>query len=116
MATHKDIHESWFNVYKNKASIILSTILGVLKGCRMWDWNLRHFSRHGNSHGLMLILYIKMFSHLDYVGHGFKLSPVVGKVIAELVTEEAPSHDLHPFRISRFITPQSSVTMNIGHD
>ena len=94
---------------KTKQALFYQTILGVLKGCRMWDWNLRHYSRHGNSHGLMLILYIKMFSHLDYVGHGFKLSPVVGKVIAELVTEEAPSHDLHPFRISRFITPQSSL-------
>ena len=35
-------------------------------------------------------------------GHGFKLSPVVGKVIAELVMEENPSYDLSPFRLDRF--------------
>ena len=35
-------------------------------------------------------------------GHGFKLSPVVGKVVAELVMEETPSFDLSPFRLDRF--------------
>ena len=40
-------------------------------------------------------------------GHGFKLSPVVGKLIAELVTGQKPSHDLTPFRVTRFLTPKS---------
>ncbi|KAL3857562.1 hypothetical protein ACJMK2_012213 [Sinanodonta woodiana] len=37
-----------------------------------------------------------------FSGHGFKLSPVVGKVLAELAIGAKPSYDLKPFRIDRF--------------
>ncbi|XP_006891035.1 PREDICTED: peroxisomal sarcosine oxidase [Elephantulus edwardii] len=37
-----------------------------------------------------------------FSGHGFKLSPVVGKVLYELSMKLTPSYDLTPFRISRF--------------
>ena len=50
-----------------------------------------------------VVLYI--FLHLT--GHGFKLSPVFGKLIAELVIGGSPSHDLSHFRIARFLTPTS---------
>ncbi|XP_048736822.2 peroxisomal sarcosine oxidase-like [Ostrea edulis] len=40
-----------------------------------------------------------------FSGHGFKLSPVVGKVLCELVMDKTPSYDLSPCRIGRF--PQS---------
>ncbi|XP_051848237.1 peroxisomal sarcosine oxidase [Antechinus flavipes] len=37
-----------------------------------------------------------------FSGHGFKLSPVVGKILYELSTESTLSYDLTPFQISRF--------------
>ncbi|XP_001376396.2 peroxisomal sarcosine oxidase isoform X1 [Monodelphis domestica] len=37
-----------------------------------------------------------------FSGHGFKLSPVVGKILYELSTESLLSYDLTPFRMSRF--------------
>lgn len=37
-----------------------------------------------------------------FSGHGFKLSPVVGKILYELSMKLTPSYDLSPFRISRF--------------
>ncbi|XP_008826928.1 peroxisomal sarcosine oxidase isoform X2 [Nannospalax galili] len=37
-----------------------------------------------------------------FSGHGFKLAPVVGKILYELSMKLAPSYDLAPFRISRF--------------
>ncbi|XP_008062382.1 peroxisomal sarcosine oxidase [Carlito syrichta] len=37
-----------------------------------------------------------------FSGHGFKLAPVVGKVLYELSMKLIPSYDLAPFRISRF--------------
>ncbi|XP_072495920.1 peroxisomal sarcosine oxidase [Notamacropus eugenii] len=37
-----------------------------------------------------------------FSGHGFKLSPVVGKVLYELSTESTLSYDLTAFQISRF--------------
>ncbi|XP_059852310.1 peroxisomal sarcosine oxidase isoform X2 [Delphinus delphis] len=37
-----------------------------------------------------------------FSGHGFKLSPVVGKILYELSMKLMPSYDLTPFRISRF--------------
>ncbi|NP_001090110.1 pipecolic acid oxidase L homeolog [Xenopus laevis] len=40
-----------------------------------------------------------------FSGHGFKLSPVVGKILSELCIGEKQSYDLKPFRISRFKTP-----------
>ncbi|XP_004707382.1 peroxisomal sarcosine oxidase [Echinops telfairi] len=37
-----------------------------------------------------------------FSGHGFKLSPVVGKILCELSMKSTPSYDLTPFRINRF--------------
>uniref|UniRef100_A0A8C8S3Z1 Peroxisomal sarcosine oxidase n=1 Tax=Pelusios castaneus TaxID=367368 RepID=A0A8C8S3Z1_9SAUR len=37
-----------------------------------------------------------------FSGHGFKLAPVVGKLLCELSLGEAPSYALEPFRICRF--------------
>ncbi|KAF5916153.1 peroxisomal sarcosine oxidase isoform X1 [Diceros bicornis minor] len=37
-----------------------------------------------------------------FSGHGFKLAPVVGKILYELSMNLTPSYDLTPFRISRF--------------
>ncbi|XP_043439468.1 peroxisomal sarcosine oxidase [Prionailurus bengalensis] len=37
-----------------------------------------------------------------FSGHGFKLSPVVGKILYELSMKLTPSYDLTPFRMSRF--------------
>ncbi|XP_064612435.1 peroxisomal sarcosine oxidase-like [Liolophura sinensis] len=37
-----------------------------------------------------------------FSGHGFKMAPVVGKVLGQLSLGQSPSYDLTPFRISRF--------------
>ncbi|XP_063306073.1 peroxisomal sarcosine oxidase [Pelobates fuscus] len=37
-----------------------------------------------------------------FSGHGFKLSPLVGKILSELCTGAPPSYDLKPFQITRF--------------
>lgn len=37
-----------------------------------------------------------------FSGHGFKLSPVVGKVLSQLATGQRPSYDMSPFKIDRF--------------
>ncbi|XP_045172453.2 peroxisomal sarcosine oxidase-like [Mercenaria mercenaria] len=37
-----------------------------------------------------------------FSGHGFKLAPVVGKVLGELATGQKPSYDLSHFKINRF--------------
>ncbi|OBS67379.1 hypothetical protein A6R68_04081 [Neotoma lepida] len=37
-----------------------------------------------------------------FSGHGFKLGPVVGKILYELSMKLPPSYDLAPFRMSRF--------------
>ncbi|KQK81142.1 peroxisomal sarcosine oxidase-like protein [Amazona aestiva] len=37
-----------------------------------------------------------------FSGHGFKLAPVVGKLLCELSLGEEPSHSTAPFAISRF--------------
>ncbi|XP_039109482.1 peroxisomal sarcosine oxidase [Hyaena hyaena] len=37
-----------------------------------------------------------------FSGHGFKLSPVAGKILYELSMKLTPSYDLTPFRMSRF--------------
>jgi glycine/D-amino acid oxidase-like deaminating enzyme len=40
---------------------------------------------------------------VGFSGHGFKLSPAVGEMMARLVTEgKRPGDDLHAFRLSRF--------------
>lgn len=35
-------------------------------------------------------------------GHGFGIGPGIGRVLADLMTDRAAGHDLHPFRFSRF--------------
>jgi sarcosine oxidase len=35
-------------------------------------------------------------------GHGFKFAPVVGEILADLVTQRAPSHDIGRFSLKRF--------------
>ena len=37
-----------------------------------------------------------------FTGHGFKLAPVVGRVLSQLAQGKEPSYDLTPFRLSRF--------------
>ena len=37
-----------------------------------------------------------------FTGHGFAMGPIVGRLVAELVTDGRPSLDLRPFRFSRF--------------
>ena len=37
-----------------------------------------------------------------HAGHGFKLAPVVGKILTELALDLPPSYDLAPFRLDRF--------------
>ncbi|XP_068010644.1 peroxisomal sarcosine oxidase [Melanerpes formicivorus] len=37
-----------------------------------------------------------------FSGHGFKLAPVVGKLLCELSLDEEPSHSVAPFAITRF--------------
>ncbi|XP_075052942.1 peroxisomal sarcosine oxidase [Mixophyes fleayi] len=43
-----------------------------------------------------------------FSGHGFKLSPLVGKILSELASGKQPSYDLEPFRVTRFKTPLNS--------
>jgi sarcosine oxidase len=35
-------------------------------------------------------------------GHGFKFAPVVGEIIADLVTQGETAHDISRFRLGRF--------------
>lgn len=37
-----------------------------------------------------------------FSGHGFGIGPAAGKIVAELVRNKTPGHDLHRFRFSRF--------------
>jgi len=39
---------------------------------------------------------------LNSAGHGFKLAPVVGKILSELALDLPPSYDLQPFKLDRF--------------
>lgn len=43
-----------------------------------------------------------------FSGHGFQLGPVVGEIIAELVTQGRSASPLAPFAIERFAGPQQS--------
>ena len=38
----------------------------------------------------------------SFLGHGFKLAPVVGKILAELALSSPLSYSLSPFAIERF--------------
>ena len=37
-------------------------------------------------------------------GHGFKYTPAIGAILADLATDVAPAHDLAPFALARFRT------------
>ncbi|KAM4699634.1 peroxisomal sarcosine oxidase [Discoglossus pictus] len=43
-----------------------------------------------------------------FSGHGFKLSPLVGKILSDLCTGKNVNYNMTPFRISRFKTPLKS--------
>jgi len=49
---------------------------------------------------------VKCLHAIVHAGHGFKLSPVIGKIITELTMDCIPSFDLTPFRLGRFQTAQ----------
>lgn len=46
-----------------------------------------------------------VFHAFGFSGHGFQLGPIVGSIIADLVTEGATSLPIAPFRIERFKAP-----------
>ena len=48
----------------------------------------------------LLLAFGGHFHH--FLGHGFKLAPVVGKMLAELALSSPPSYSLSPFAIERF--------------
>ena len=45
-------------------------------------------------------------------GHGFKLAPVVGKILCEMTMDLPLSYDISPFAVNRF---NSSDCMHQGH-
>lgn len=44
-----------------------------------------------------------------FSGHGFKMAPVVGRILTQMVLGEKVSYDVIPFRLSRFTSPKSSL-------
>ncbi|ELV12108.1 peroxisomal sarcosine oxidase [Tupaia chinensis] len=68
----------------------------VMECCMYTNTPDRHFvlDRHP--------MYDNIVIGAGFSGHGFKLSPVVGKILCELSMKVTPSYDLTPFRISRF--------------
>ena len=44
------------------------------------------------------------YTDILIIGHGFKLSPVIGKILCELALDMPPSYDLAPFAVERFST------------
>ncbi|XP_011404967.1 PREDICTED: uncharacterized protein LOC100633392 [Amphimedon queenslandica] len=44
-----------------------------------------------------------------FSGHGFKLAPIVGKILSELALGETPSYDLSPFKIQQAYTSIPSI-------
>ncbi|XP_064395322.1 peroxisomal sarcosine oxidase-like isoform X1 [Halichondria panicea] len=47
-------------------------------------------------------LYPNIIMGAGFSGHGFKLAPVVGKILTELALDLPSSYDLAPFRLDRF--------------
>ena len=37
-----------------------------------------------------------------FSGHGFKMAPEVGEVLADLATKRTPKYNMEPFSLSRF--------------
>ncbi len=46
-----------------------------------------------------------VFHAFGFSAHGFQLGPIVGSIIADLVTTGATAHPIGPFRIDRFDSP-----------
>jgi sarcosine oxidase subunit beta len=46
------------------------------------------------------------FHAFGFSGHGFQLSPIVGRILADLVTEGASELPIEPFSIRRFANPR----------
>jgi len=44
-----------------------------------------------------------------FSGHGFKMAPVVGKILSQMALGEKVSYDILPFRLSRFTSCKSSL-------
>ena len=59
--------------------------------CAHYDWIVR-------------TEYSICFVYVVFTGHGFKLSPVIGNIVTEMVMDDKPSYDLTPFRLGRFET------------
>ena len=77
-------------------------------------FHLKRFAIYGNwlcdpiSENWRLMLKLCFISELGYhslctysfIGHGFKLAPVVGKILSELCLDLPPSYDLQPFKLT----------------
>lgn len=61
----------------------------------------------GNCFNFHLVSLLKI--KLVFLGHGFKLAPVVGKLLAEIVIGRSPSFDVRPFSMSRFRNSNSKL-------
>ncbi|KAK3084136.1 hypothetical protein FSP39_008785, partial [Pinctada imbricata] len=46
-----------------------------------------------------------------FSGHGFKLAPVVGKLLSQLALGHTPSHDMGHFKIDRFFQQQTNAKL-----
>ena len=44
----------------------------------------------------------KIIIGAGFSGHGFKMAPVTGEILADLATQKQPKYDLMPFSIRRF--------------
>ena len=47
-------------------------------------------------------LNVKMIDFIKLSGHGFKMAPVVGKILSQMALGEKVLYDVLPFRLSRF--------------
>ena len=45
---------------------------------------------------------VKMIYCIQLLGHGFKMAPVVGKILSQMALGEKVLYDVLPFRLSRF--------------
>ena len=52
-------------------------------------------------------LCINLYSPLSSTGHGFKLAPVIGKILTEMIMELPLSYDITRFSLKRFNNKKS---------
>ena len=45
---------------------------------------------------------VKMIYCIQLLGHGFKMAPVVGKILSQMALGEKVLYDVLPFKLSRF--------------